>query len=323
MSFGSDPPPPPDPKVVAEAQTKSNKETAVANAYLNRVDQTNPFGSSSYQVTGTNPDGTPKFSQSTQFSQPVQGLFDSYMGMTQGMADVGTGQLQGLQQQYSQPFDLNTESENKIVAMQSARLNPELQRQDEGLRNKLSNQGIMEGTEAFDRAMERQGRTANDARNSMWLGARQQGVNEALMQRQLPLNEFNALRTGAQVSSPQFAGVPQTQQAGTNVAGIYSDNYNQQMQGYNIEQQSNNAFMGALGGVAGMAAGGWMKSDIRLKRDIERTGSLPSGLPTYEWQYIWGGPRERGVMAHEARELFPDAVREFDGFLSVDYSRIG
>jgi hypothetical protein len=245
------PPPPPDPRVVAEAQTKSNKETAVANAYLNRIDQTGPTGSSTYQVVGTNPDGTPKFAQSTQFSAPVQGLFDSSMAMNKGIADTGVQQIAGIQQQYAKPLDLNTEVENKIAQFQSARLDPSLQQQDEALRNRLTNQGFREGTEGWDRAMTRQGQIANDARNSMWLGARQQGVNEAMLQRQQPLAEFNAIRTGAMPQTPQFAGVPQTQQANTNIAGIYSDNYNQQMQAYKAEQESSNAFMGGLFGLGG------------------------------------------------------------------------
>jgi hypothetical protein len=327
-------PAPPDPRVVAEAQTQSNKETATANAYLNRINQTNPFGSTTYTVDGTNPDGTPKFSESTAFSQPVQGLFDSYMGMTQGMADIGSGQLQGLQQQYSQPFNLDTEAENRIVALQRARLDPQMAQQDEALRNRLTNQGIREGTEAWDRALTRQGQISNDAYNSMYLGARQQGVNEALTQRQLPLNEFNAMRTGSQVGMPQFSNVPGVQQANTNVAGIYSDNYNQQMQAFNAQNSQNNAFMGGLFGLGGsiltapMTGGGSLigsmfgASDIRLKKNIVRIGALPSGLPTYEWTYIWGGPRVRGVMAHEARELFPGAVAEFGGFLAVDYGKV-
>lgn len=323
MSFGSDPPPPPDPEKVAAAQTASNKETAVANAYLNRIDQTSPFGNVNYQVTGTNPDGTPRFSQSTQFSAPIQGLFDNYIGMTQGMGDIGQQQLSGLQQQYSQPFNLNTEAENKIAALQASRLDPSLQQQDEALRTRLTNQGIREGTEAWDRALTRQGQIANDARNSMWLSARQQGVNEALTQRQLPLNEFNAMRSGSQVGMPQFTGVPQTQQANTNVAGIYSDNYNQQMQGWQAEQAQGNAFMGGLFGLGGTLGGAWLRSDARLKRDIERIGALPSGLPVYRYRYLWSDEPQVGVMAQEARELFPDAVREFGGFLAVDYSRIG
>ena len=65
-------------------------------------------------------------------------------------------------------------------------------------------------------------------------------------------------------------------------------------------------------------------SDIRLKRDIMRSGSLPSGLPTYFFRYLWSGKPHFGVMAHEARTLFPDAVSEGPGgFLMVDYAKIG
>ena len=52
-------PAPPDPNVTAAAQTQSNKETAVANANMNRIDQYTPQGSTPYQVVGTNADGTP------------------------------------------------------------------------------------------------------------------------------------------------------------------------------------------------------------------------------------------------------------------------
>lgn len=245
------PPPPPDPAKVAAAQTQSNKETAVANAYLNRVDQTNPFGTSTYQVVGTNPDGTPKFAQTTAFSAPVQGLFDSNIAMSQGLADIGQGQIAGLQQQYANPLDLNTETENRIAALRSARLDPELQRQDDALRNRLTNQGIREGTEAWDRALERQGRMATDARNQLWLDARQQGMNEALTQRNQPLMEFNAIRTGTAPNMPTFSSVPQTQQANTNVAGIYDSNYQNQLAAYNAQNSANNAFMGGLFGLGG------------------------------------------------------------------------
>jgi hypothetical protein len=63
-------------------------------------------------------------------------------------------------------------------------------------------------------------------------------------------------------------------------------------------------------------------SDIRVKTDIVRLGTLPSGLPVYSYKYIWSGDSHVGVMAQEARLLYPDAVREIDGFLAVDYSKI-
>lgn len=66
-------------------------------------------------------------------------------------------------------------------------------------------------------------------------------------------------------------------------------------------------------------------SDIRLKRDVEEIGALPSGLPVYEFSYVWNDTqRHIGVMAHEAAQIFPEAISySDDGFAMVDYSQIG
>jgi len=78
-----------------------------------------------------------------------------------------------------------------------------------------------------------------------------------------------------------------------------------------------------IGEVGGKIAAAAMASDRRVKRDIIRIGSMPSGLPVYSFKYIWGDEPHIGVMAQEAAELFPDAVlRHEAGFLMVDYSRI-
>lgn len=74
--------------------------------------------------------------------------------------------------------------------------------------------------------------------------------------------------------------------------------------------------------------GSLMMSDIRLKTNIQRIGTLESGLPLYRWDWneeakpIVGDQLNIGVIAQEAREVFPDAVVEVDGILRVDYSRI-
>jgi len=68
----------------------------------------------------------------------------------------------------------------------------------------------------------------------------------------------------------------------------------------------------------------WSQSDRRLKTDIARFGALASGLPLYVFRYIrdlsmW----HVGVMADEAKNLFPDAVIVGDdGYQMVDYARI-
>ncbi|MBL8302358.1 MAG: tail fiber domain-containing protein, partial [Ideonella sp.] len=81
---------------------------------------------------------------------------------------------------------------------------------------------------------------------------------------------------------------------------------------------------GQIAGLAATALGAYMgASDRRLKQDIRRIGEMPSGLPLYRFRYVWGGPEQIGVMAQEAARLFPEAVHEIDGWLVVDYGRIG
>lgn len=64
-------------------------------------------------------------------------------------------------------------------------------------------------------------------------------------------------------------------------------------------------------------------SDKRLKVDIKHVGISGIGLNIYEWNYIWGGPRYRGVMAQEVQSTRPDAVVQMsNGFLGVIYGLI-
>lgn len=69
----------------------------------------------------------------------------------------------------------------------------------------------------------------------------------------------------------------------------------------------------------------WLtSSDQRLKTDIIQIGHLPSGLPWYEFRYIYDqGKVHQGVLAQDVLPVFPEAVRiGEDGFLRVIYSRI-
>ncbi len=66
-----------------------------------------------------------------------------------------------------------------------------------------------------------------------------------------------------------------------------------------------------------------MMSDVRLKTNIVRIGTRHDGLGVYQWDYVWGGPRATGVMAHEVRAKYPDAVRRVGGYDAVDYGKLG
>ena len=65
-------------------------------------------------------------------------------------------------------------------------------------------------------------------------------------------------------------------------------------------------------------------SDARLKDNIRAVGTLPNGITVYRYNYIWEKTEYLGVMAHEVREILPDAVvQNEDGYLAVDYDQVG
>ena len=81
--------------------------------------------------------------------------------------------------------------------------------------------------------------------------------------RNQPINEVSALLgTGPGVQNPQFVNTPQngTIQP-TDVAGIYQNGYQQQLQNYQMQQQQaqqqQSAMLGGLFGLGSAAAGGW------------------------------------------------------------------
>jgi len=88
-------PTPPDPVATAQAQAASNKETAIANANLNRINQYTPQGNLTYQQIGTNPDGTPQYQQTQTYSPGQQAVYDAQNQVSQALSNTA---LQGTNQ---------------------------------------------------------------------------------------------------------------------------------------------------------------------------------------------------------------------------------
>ena len=63
-------------------------------------------------------------------------------------------------------------------------------------------------------------------------------------------------------------------------------------------------------------------SDRRLKTNIVRVGTTPGGAAIYEYDYVSGGPRQRGVMAQDIAFTQPWAVHSIDGYLAVNYAMV-
>ena len=88
---------------------------------------------------------------------------------------------------------------------------------------------------------------------------------------------------------------------------------------------------GALGGLSAVLGFGaqFIKfSDDRLKKDINRIGTSPSGIPKYTFKYVADGGHGPTYMGTSAQDLLAmgreDAVTqpEKDGFYKVDYSKL-
>lgn len=308
-----------DPVATANAQTASNKETAIAQTGLNAMNQYGPQGSVTYAQNGTWADGTPKFSQTTSLSPGQQGIFDTGLKTQQNLASTAETQSKRLDTLLSTPFSLDNDAvESRINELASKRLDPQLQQRREAEIARLSNQGIKGGT-AFDRAMTLVNQGENDARNQLLLNGRNQAVQEALLARNQPLNEIAALASGSQISMPQFGGTPQTGMAGTDVAGITANAQNAAQNSYNQQMGQWNSTAGGLFGLGANALLAF--SDERLKTDIKSTGEKVAGVPVKTWR--WKGSNENGVgvMAQELEKKHPELVDKThpSGFRRVDY----
>lgn len=69
-------PPPPDPVATANAQGAQNREAAITQANLNRIDQVGPTGSLTYEQIGTNADGSPRYRQTESLNPAEQAKYD-------------------------------------------------------------------------------------------------------------------------------------------------------------------------------------------------------------------------------------------------------
>lgn len=181
-------PNPPDPWVTAAAQTAMNQNTAAFNTALNRTNTYTPLGSQTWTQTGTDPvTGAPVYEQRVALDPQQQALLDqqtnqslqvgqlgdqlvsqardaygrpintSGLPQLQGNAGLtrninmsgipglpGSGDLEGFRQQQTDAlYDRNT-----------AYLDRQFTRDEDSMRTRLANQGVVEGSEAYRNAMD-------------------------------------------------------------------------------------------------------------------------------------------------------------------------
>jgi len=347
--FNGPPPAPPAPDYTgaANATAAGNLQAAQAATAANRVNQYTPYGSLIYSESGKDSQGNPMWSATTNLNDTGQQLLNTQNATSLGLGNTINAQLGQVQNTMGQGFNPNTapittnagqanlqtnpnyasgmqgwDQANKIL---QARLQPQMQQDLESQNAALANQGIVQGTKAYDNAMRtfnqgqndlltnsqlagqqigqnlfnqgiQGGQFSNAANQQMFannvtnanLGntAQQQQYNQALTNYNIPLNTLSALRSGAQVQNPTFQNVPQqATTSGADLLGATSATGNYNLGTYNAQQAANSNLTGGLMGLGGTLGAAYMLSDIRTKENIEPIGVAANGLTVYRFEY--------------------------------------
>lgn len=146
-------------------------------------------------------------------------------------------------------------------------------------------------------------------------------------QMNIPLNELESLLGGSQVSTPS-AVAPGTATVSTpDIMSAFTNQYNGQLASYNADVATTNSEVGDAATLATLGYLASAASDRRVKKDIRRAGATSTGIPAYQFRYVWddaGSPLRVGVMADEVEQVLPHAVSTHPmGFKMVDYSQVG
>lgn len=142
----------------------------------------------------------------------------------------------------------------------------------------------------------------SDAQNLLGIGG---------FQRQLAGQTAQAPYTGMLSLADALKALPQ------------SGGSTQQNTGTSSSSTSSGGTLGNIASTAGTIASiAGLFSDKELKENIELIGES-KGFPLYEFNYIGNDKRYRGVMAQDVIKIRPDAIGHRDGFMTVDYEKLG
>lgn len=242
----------PDPAATAQAQFDLNTKTAQQTQALNMVNQQTPYGSLTYNRNGNQPNetGPGAYTAVTTLTPEQQGILNQEQEFDRKFNEIGLAQTDRIGSVLSKPVDLSNEAtEARLMELGRKRLDPVFAERNQQLEQDLINRGIRPGSAAYDTLRRQFSEGQNDAYNQLLLTGRGQAVQEALTERNQPINEISALLNGGQVTLPQFTNTPQTNVAGTDIAGLIMDQYKNKQANYS-------AGMGGLFGLGSALIGG-------------------------------------------------------------------
>lgn len=286
--------------------TPDYKGAAIATANANKYNTSGPYGTGTWTLRAgadpTNPQAG-DWTQTTTLSAEQQKLYDqsSANKLATGTALTGMlGDLGDRQAVADALYNKATKYMGRQFGDQEAALNTQLQ-----------NQGLTQGSEAYDRAM----RNFMQTRNQAYEGAANSAVINADTASNNAVSRIAQLLAATKETSPMTAGTG----GGADILSAQQAQYKADLASSNADAAQKTQEQQALLQAALIATK--VFSDRRLKSKIKLIG-VAAGLPAYEYEIF--GKRERGFMADEVEMLYPDAVhRHPSGYLMVDYAKLG
>ena len=320
MSLGQ--PAAPNPLLTAEAQQGLNTQSAAEQAAINNVNQVTPYGSLTYSQTGTGPNGVPTYTATQTLSPQEQGLLNATLGTQQTIASDAGQLAQNLGPSLTNAPDLSNDALVKqLQQWQTNYMTPYYNMQTSNLQSQLANQGITQGSQAWNNAMMQLQQTQNASQQNAMAGNEAQAYQQALSTYQAPIQTLGTLLGEGSPASlnSSLTSTPQEQIQPANYQSLAEQNYQNQNQQYGNT-------MSGLFSIPSAVLGGWARSgfpgvsDRRKKKDIAQVGTLFDGTPVYRFRYLHENEMRIGVMAQDILDDMPEAiVYGHDGTLMVDY----
>lgn len=219
-------------------------------------------------VTNPNPDSG--WTATTTLSPAQQQLLDIQNATSLQLGNLQQKGLGYVENMINKPFGTENLPQIGINAGENysnaimRRLNPQLQMEEKSFNQRMANQGIPVGSEAYANARRIFDMGVNDRLVAAQTGgidvglrANQQGFNQLGYMRNEPINTLNAIRSGSQVTNPTFQSVPQqATTSGADILGATQAGYNAQLgasNAANAASAANTSGMYQLGGTALMA----------------------------------------------------------------------
>jgi hypothetical protein len=260
--MGQSAPTPPDPYATAAAQTQTNEATARYQAEMNNVNQVNPYGSLTYTQTGTGPDGAPIYTATSQLNAPEQALFNNMVGTQTTLSGDANKLAQNLGNALTSAPNLGNDAlVSKMMDWQNKYMQPVFDQQQSNLNAQLANQGITQGSAAYDNAQNLFSRNVNNAYENAMASDEGQAYNQALQSYMAPIQTLSTLLGISQPGSVNQGLVQPSQQQiqPANLEGLVEQNYQQQLNNYQNQQSGlfgiGSSVLGGLARIAPLALG--------------------------------------------------------------------